>query len=319
MASRYRGSGDFDIVHVASAARDVAPDDPRGWRLGGGVTYAALTTARLGLRTAALIGADALAAQAVELDLLRDAGVEVRIELLAHGPVFDNIETPAGRVQTCLDPGDPVPVIRFPAGWLAAPVWLVVPVANETRSAWAHAIPPEAKLGVGWQGLLRTLVAGERVRRLPPSSTPLIRRANLVSVSRNDLEPGTEIPELVAMLQPGAHLVLTNGRAGGHLAIAPKAPPDPLEGEHPGWRYQPIEATEVDPTGAGDIFMAALVAALWLADPAGDVASAAAADETVALRWAAVAAALAVERVGLPAVPRRAEVIERLELATRPS
>ena len=34
-----------EVVHVGSACRDIAPDDPRGWRLGGGVTYAALTTA----------------------------------------------------------------------------------------------------------------------------------------------------------------------------------------------------------------------------------------------------------------------------------
>src|SRR5439155_22807898 len=47
-----------DVVVVGAAARDIAPDDPRGWRLGGGVSYSALTTARLGLRTAALVGVD---------------------------------------------------------------------------------------------------------------------------------------------------------------------------------------------------------------------------------------------------------------------
>ena len=36
-----------DVVVVGAAARDIAPDDPRGWRLGGGVSYSALTTARL--------------------------------------------------------------------------------------------------------------------------------------------------------------------------------------------------------------------------------------------------------------------------------
>jgi sugar/nucleoside kinase (ribokinase family) len=310
MASRYPQRGDFDVVHVASASRDVAADDPRGWRLGGGVTYAALTTARLGLRTAALIGADALASEAVELELLRDAGVVVRIEELAHGPVFENVETPTGRVQTCLDPGDPVPVVALPESWLAAPVWLVVPVANETRAEWAAAIPPAAKLGLGWQGLLRVLVAGERVRRLPPTSTPLIRRANLVSVSRNDLEPGTDVHDLATMLQPGAQLLVTNGRAGGHLLVAPDAEREPPQGRH----YRPLDATEVDPTGAGDIFMAALVAALWLEGPAEQGV-----DEVAALRWAAAAAALAVERIGLPAVPNRDEVLERMELAARPS
>ena len=53
-----------EVVHIGSACRDVVPEDPRGWRLGGGVTYASLTTARLGLRTAAIVGVDATAATA---------------------------------------------------------------------------------------------------------------------------------------------------------------------------------------------------------------------------------------------------------------
>ena len=76
----------------------MAPEDPRGWRLGGGVTYAALTTARLGLRTAAVVGVDGVARGATELDLLRAAGVDLMLVDLASGPVFHNVETPAGRV-----------------------------------------------------------------------------------------------------------------------------------------------------------------------------------------------------------------------------
>ena len=62
----------IEIVHVGSASRDLTTDDPRGWRLGGGATYAALTTARLGLRTAAILGVDPAASTARELDLLRE-------------------------------------------------------------------------------------------------------------------------------------------------------------------------------------------------------------------------------------------------------
>ena len=43
-----------DAVVVGSAARDVTAADRRGWRLGGGVTYGALTLARLGLRVGAV-------------------------------------------------------------------------------------------------------------------------------------------------------------------------------------------------------------------------------------------------------------------------
>ena len=84
----------IEVVHVGAACRDIAPDDPRGWRLGGGVTYAALATARLGLRTAAVVGVDAEARAATELDTLRHAGVDLLLVDLDEGPIFHNVETP---------------------------------------------------------------------------------------------------------------------------------------------------------------------------------------------------------------------------------
>ncbi len=103
-----------EVVHIGSACRDVAPDDPRGWRLGGGVTYASLTTARLGLRTAAVVGVDATAATASELDQLRRAGVDLMLVPLSEGPIFDNRETGAGRIQTAVQTGEPLPVPAYP-------------------------------------------------------------------------------------------------------------------------------------------------------------------------------------------------------------
>jgi sugar/nucleoside kinase (ribokinase family) len=316
MASRYPGSGGFDVLHIGSAARDEAQDDPRGWRLGGGVTYAALTTARLGLRTAALIGVDPLASEARELDLLRDAGAELQLVPLAHGPRFDNVETPTGRIQTCLDPGDPVPTTALPDGWRSVPTWLIVPVAAETRDDWAAVVPDRAHLGLGWQGLLRTLVAGEQVRRIAPSRTALVGRADLVNVSRNDLGPDPDVNALIGLLRPGARLILTDGRTGGTVFTAGE-PGGPPAAEHP---YRSIEAAEIDPTGAGDMFMAAMVGALWGPSETGrrpDPNSGGASDNEsgaieAAIQWAAATAALGVERAGLDAVPTRAAVVDRL-------
>ena len=172
----------IEVVHIGSAARDIAPDDPRGWRLGGGVSYAALTTARLGLRTAALVGVDDLASTASELDALRAAGVEVRMVHLDEGPIFHNTETPAGRVQVVLATGVPLDPTPLPSSWLAAPGWSLVPVAGEVGDGWVERIPDGATVAVGWQGLLRTLVAGERVKRRPPAPMALLRRADLVAV-----------------------------------------------------------------------------------------------------------------------------------------
>src|ERR1019366_2058314 len=303
MTSRYPERGEFDIVHIGNVCRDIAPDDPRGWRLGGGVAYASLTSARLGLRAAALIGADRIAAGAAEFDLLRAAGVTMRVVPLARGPVFDNVETPGGRVQTCVEPGDPLPVVTVPASWSAAPAWLVVPIAGEAGPTWAAAVPARARLALGWQGLLRTLSAGQQTSRKQPIATPLLSRADLVGVSRHDLAPGTQLEALTELLRPGAQLIVTEGPAGGLLVTAgPAGAPAFL-------RYRAIAAVQGDPTGAGDVFLAALVAA-------GSAAGASTDDgwlSDAAFGWAAAAGSLVVEGVGLGAVPTPADVLARLD------
>jgi sugar/nucleoside kinase (ribokinase family) len=307
-----------EVVHVGSAARDVAEDDPRGWRLGGGVTYAALTTARLGLHTAAIVGVDHDARDARELDALRAAGVDLLVVDLPEGPVFDNRETAAGRVQTAIRVGVPLEPRSLPESWLAAAAWSLVPVAGEVGDAWTTVIPPEAVVAVGWQGLLRRLVAGERVERVAPTTRALLQRADLVGVSHHDVDAAMPLVDLAAMLRPGARLLVTQGEHGGLLVTAgPKGTERPLQVV----RYLPTHTDgEVDPTGAGDTFLAALVAATVRPSMLGPGRGRFGAD----LRFAAAAGSLAVEGVGLGGVPdlaavTRRRVRERVRRAVLPS
>ncbi len=287
---------------MGNVAKDIVTDDPRGWRLGGGVSFAALTSARLGLRSAAIIGVDAVTREARELDLLRDAGVAIQLVDVGQSPSFDNAEGPAGRRQVCLAPGQPLPVVPFPDSWAAAPVWLVVPVADETRPAWAAAVPASARLALAWQGLIRILVADTPTGRRAPIDTPLVRRADLVSVSRHDLVPGATLDQLTALLRPGAELLVTEGVSGGLLVRTTESgPPQTM-------RYRSLPARQVDPTGAGDVFMAAYVAGS-VVNPAGP------GDDwplDVVVRWAVAGSALAVEGLGLEGIPTRPELLARL-------
>ena len=288
----------LEILHVGSASRDIAPDDPRGWRLGGGVTYAALTTARLGLRTAALVGADAVAAHARELDELRDAGVLVAILDVATSPVFHNLETPEGRRQTCLEPGTPLGIVDLPQSWHDARAWSFAPVAGEVRDDWVAVIPDGAYVVVGWQGFLRELTPGEPVRRAEPGPSALLARADLVGVSHTDVDPATSLADLTRWLKPGADLLVTRGNAGGLLVrVGADGPARTV-------RYLPTRADEVDPTGAGDTFLAALAASALRPAIAGRHRS----RRPLDLRFAAAAGSLAVEAVGLDGVPDRAAV-----------
>lgn len=292
----------IEVVHVGSASRDVSADDPRGWRLGGGVTYASLTTARLGIPTAAVVGVDASAATASELDMLRDAGVVIRLVPLPHGPVFQNDHTPAGRVQTALRAGVPLPVPEIPAAWLSAPGWSLVPVAGEVTDAWAAVVPARAHLAIGWQGFLRDLAPGEVVTRRPPRASALLQRADLVGVSHHDLAPGTSVRVLADVLHPGAFLLVTQGSEGGVLVRVGS------DGPSQTWRYDATTTSgEIDATGAGDTFLAALQASILRPAVAGRRRSRTGPD----LPFAAAAGSLVVEGLGLVGVPDRSAILER--------
>jgi sugar/nucleoside kinase (ribokinase family) len=295
----------LDVVVVGAAARDLDPSEERGWRAGGSVSYGALQLARLGLRVGAVVGLDAVALAAGEPAALRAAGVQVVPVPLVRGPVFENRETPQGRWQRCHATADPLPPAALPATWRATRAFLFAPVAGELGPEWSTVPGADAIVGLGWQGLLRDLVAGRPPGRLPPRATPLQGRADVTVLSREDVpvdQAGDPMERLLA--RSGGILALTAGRAGG-VQLRRKR-----DGGIAVRRWFAVPARrEVDPTGAGDVFLAALFAARLGADPACDEGSA-------ALLFAATAASLSVEGVGLTAVPDLAGIRRRLrELA----
>jgi sugar/nucleoside kinase (ribokinase family) len=289
-----------DVVVVGAAARDVVDDDPRGWRLGGGVTYGGLALARLGVRTGVLVGLDQEARGAPELDLLRDAGAEVVEVPLEHGPVFINEELPTGRVQTCLSVSDPVPTEALPEPWRSAPAWLIAPVAAEVGEEWAEFLEGDPCVALGWQGMLRHLFPGERVWPLDPRPSALLRCADIVGVSRHDLPHGLAMEDVVGWLGSRAEVLLTAGPLGGALLGIEQGR---VRG---GRRYRAIPAgEEVDPTGAGDTMLSGVLAARIAGGPAARRSGA-------DLRIGAAAASLLVEATGLGGVPWLGAVRERV-------
>jgi sugar/nucleoside kinase (ribokinase family) len=288
------------IVVVGAACRDIVEEDPRGWRLGGGVSYSALIVARLGLPTRAIVGVDEEAATAPELDVLRDAGVDLRLVPLARGPVFVNIEQPEGRHQLARQASDPLPAEALPDDWRASAGWLLAPVADELPDAWAEVAPADALVAIGWQGLLRELVPGEAVRRVAPTPGPIVRRADLASISKDDVDPAMPVDRLVGYLRDGATLVMTQGDRGGIVATSAD---DRVRLRH----YPAVKSSRpVDPTGAGDVFLAALAAARIEPRLVGGRTGG------HDLLLAAAAASLVLEDQGLAGVPDRAAVAQRM-------
>ena len=289
-------SADFPVVLVVGAAsRDLVNDDPRGWRLGGAVTYASLALARLGLDVRALVGADAEAAEAEELDLLRSAGVALALGRLLSGPVFDNVR------HVLHSTSDRIPLTALPRRWTSGFDALVIaPVADEIGDEWATlaAATPEPLVGLGWQGLLRVLERNQRIVPRAPAASPLLAAAHVVVMSEADVLAHVTPEAMHGFLRPKATLVWTQGANGGRV-LAPDSAGGLRSAPYPAIPSDGI----LDPTGAGDVFLAGMVAATLqpsLGDP---------------LTVAAAAASLTVEGAGLTGVPDLAAVRRRM---TRP-
>jgi sugar/nucleoside kinase (ribokinase family) len=245
------------------------------------------------------VGVDEPAADAAELVLLEDAGVVVRRVHLPNGPVFENIDRDGHRRQRWLSKSAGVGAEMLPEAWRPAQGWIFGPVAGEIDPSWAQVPGDGARIGVGWQGMLRSFEPTGWVERVDPVRSELLKRAGLVCASVDDLSPEADLRDLRRLVgDPGAAMVLTDGARGGMA----------LDGAGL-IRYDALTASVIaDPTGAGDVFLAALMTA-WLLT--GELVT------SRNLRFAAAAGSLAVEGVGLAGVPSRSEVAARLRYGTR--
>ncbi len=282
------------LVVVGAASRDLDASDPRGWRLGGTVTYSSMAAARLGAPVMALIGVDAESATAAEIGVLRAAGVDVELVQLSRGPVFDNQQRPSGRVQVAHSVSDAMPVEALPTAWRRPAAVLLGPVAGELADGWASAFPGPTFVALAVQGLVRFLSPGKPVLALPLRRGALIERADAMLISAEDVAAGA--PPLLNLLRPGQQLLVTHGDRG---ALHIRAQQTGLRA-----RYMPPLPSRqaMDTTGAGDTFLGAWLAARLLSGT----------DDWRALAVAAAMASLSVERTKLEDTPTLAEVCRAL-------
>jgi sugar/nucleoside kinase (ribokinase family) len=269
--------------------------DHVGGRLlpGGSAYYAAHALAALGAEVRVLTAAGAdLPADVFRLPAAIPAGsIDALILPSPATTTFENHYDPAGRrTQRVHAAARPLRSEDLPAGWREADLLLLAPVLGELDpAAFARAVRARA-VGLCVQGLVREVLPDGSVAPWRLEPTPAALGSIGVAVLGEDEAAGQPgLPEALAAAVP--LVAFTRGPHGCDLLRA---------GERT--RHVGVHPTvEVDPTGAGDVFAAALLLALARGD-----------DPVEAARLGAAAASVVVEGRGGATLRRVGEAWDRL-------
>ncbi len=266
-----------DYLAVGHVCQDATPSGPR---LGGTVTFAALTARALGLSAGVVTSApDSLQPLLESL-----AGLPIARTPSTTPTTFENRYTASGRVQTLAGRAAPLGFEHVPAEWRAAPIVHLAPVADEVAPALAARFPGSL-LCVTPQGWMREWDAAGQVAYRPwPRAADVLAHAGAVVLSVEDVQGDEAL--IAAYARRVAALAVTRGAQGCTLYIKGQAQHIPA----------PV-VDERDPTGAGDIFAAAFFVRL---NQTGNPLAAA--------RFATRLASDSVTREGLASIPDPAAV-----------
>ncbi len=251
---------------------------PTGTRLGGTVAYSALTARALGLR----VGIVTAASETTSLAPLD--GIRVVRVPSSRTTTFENIYTPQGRIQKLHQQASPIPFDAVPAVWRSTPIVHLGPVVHEIDPAMASGFSASV-LGLTPQGWMRMWDDEGHVSAQKWDSASLLGPlAGAVAISREDVLSDEEVIEDLA--HHTRVLAVTEGPAGSVLY---------WNGDRR--RFRAPETREIDGTGAGDIYAAALFFRLYTTR-----------DPWEAARFATRLASHSVGRVGLEGIPTRSEI-----------
>jgi sugar/nucleoside kinase (ribokinase family) len=224
-----------DYLVIGHITQDITPT---GKVLGGTATYAALTARSLGLRVGVVtsVGSNA--------DLTPLSGLQLQIVPSEFTSVFENIQTPTGRVQKLHSQAAVIHPENIPSAWRSCPIVHFGPVAQEIDPQCLDLFP-SSLIGLTPQGWMRAWNENGAIFFQPhPRIFSLYKKASCVILSIEDVQRQESVIE--EMLNYLSLLVVTEGSEGCRVY----------------WngdvrRVRPPKVNELDSTGAGDIFAAA--------------------------------------------------------------
>ena len=289
-------SSEIDILLIGHITRDVIDasleTDYRqlAYRLGGTVSFAAVTALRLG-RSPTIVTS---ALTDVDLDELPKE-VEYYVLPASDTTTFANIYTEEGRVQYCYAQAAQITAQDIPTDFHQPQAVLLGPLVNEIEADVAALFAGKALSVAGPQGWMRRWDKTGRVYSKPwVNATDILPYLNVLTLSLEDID--YDLTRLEQFFTYVPLVVVTEYRDGSTLyrrqptgeVIEIKIPPRP--------------ANEVDPTGAGDVFATAFMIRLQETD-----------DPVEAARFANVTASFAVEHLGVSGIPSRETVLAYME------
>jgi sugar/nucleoside kinase (ribokinase family) len=253
-----------DYLVIGHVAHDLTSEGPR---LGGTAAYSALTAQALGLR----VGIVTAYGPETSLAPLRNIPV-VSLES-PNSTIFENIYTEHGRVQYLRAQATRLDFGSVPEVWRQASIIHLGPIANEMDAILPDDFSP-ALLGLTPQGWMRQWDSECRVSRGEwLDADTALARAGAVVISREDVNGNDELLETESAA--GAVLYWNGDRR----------------------RFRAPRVTEVDATGAGDVFAAAFFTRLVATH-----------DPWEATRFATMLASCSVTRPGLEGIATEGEV-----------
>jgi hypothetical protein len=265
--------------------------DERRVALGGTATYAALTGRNMGAR----VGVHTSSAYEPGLiDTL--SGVLVARIPAEYTTCFVNEYSAGKRRQTIESVAERLTYDQILPEWRNPPVVHLGPLCQELDASLVARFP-RSLIGVTPQGWMRQWDESGLVRAADwADADRVLSRADVVVISEDDVADQSVIEQWAAKARM---LVVTLGDRG--CDVYRKGETKPFHS--PAFK----SATEVDPTGAGDVFAGAF---LWHLHQSGG-------DWKAAADWANCVASFVVEKRGVAGVPKLAEVEKRWQSGAR--
>ena len=274
-----------DYLVIGHVTKDLLPDG--GFTLGGTATYSALAAHRLGLQVGVLTSTEP------GLPIFDDVSHNGHIVLVkrrsaTYTTTFENIYAPDGRKQYVRAVASVLTSDDLPISWRATPIVHLGPIAQEVSTDLARVFAT-ALVGVTPQGWFRQWDDQGSVSFVDWRDASLVLDvADVVVLSMEDLAHDRD--KLARYVRQARVLVLTLGSRGATVY-------------HKGQtiRVPAFAVSEVDPTGAGDVFATAFL-----------IRYAETEDLLEAARFANCTASFVIEGMNTTTIPTREQVEWRL-------